>query len=158
MNMYTVGDEKTRAVFDAEGADHDAFLIDWNDDGKVAPVTANVDVILCLNPESSQKEAAFRFMAYLANEGQELLVNKYLEYMPSRADMELNVEGLSEDGKKNLAYIIENGKTNVAGTRGIKYEDISLAVCDALKKLALGKITPEEAAAAVQKVSLKTVR
>ncbi len=158
MNMYTVGDEKTRAVFDAEGADHDAFLIDWNDDGKVAPVTANVDVILCLNPESSQKEAAFRFMAYLVNEGQELLVNQYLEYMPSRADMELNVEGLSEDGKKNLAYIIENGKTNVAGTRGIKYEDISLAVCDALEKLALGKITPEEAAAAVQKVSLKTVR
>ena len=158
MNMYTVSDEKTRAVFDTEGADHDAFLIDWNDDGKVAPVTANVDVILCLNPESSQKEAAFRFMAYLVNEGQELLVNQYLEYMPSRADMELNVEGLSEDGKKNLEYIIENGKTNVAGTRGIKYEDISLAVCDALKKLALGKITPEEAAAAVQKVSLKTVR
>ena len=158
MNMYTVSDEKTRAVFDAEGADHDAFLIDWNDDGKVSPVTANVDVILCLNPESSQKEAAFRFMAYLVNEGQELLVNQYLEYMPSRADMELNVEGLSEDGKKNLEYIIENGKTNVAGTRGIKYEDISLAICDALEKLALGKITPEEAAAAVQKVSLKTVR
>ena len=45
---------------------------------------------------------------------QELLVNQYLEYMPSRADMELNVQGLSADGKKNLEYIIENGKTNVA--------------------------------------------
>ena len=153
MNMYTVGDEKTREVFDREDAEHAVFLIDWNNDGKVSPVTANADVILCLNPESRQKEAAFRFMAYLVNEGQELLVNQYLEYMPSRADMELNVQGLSADGKKNLEYIIENGKTNVAGPRGIKYEDLSLSVCDALKKLALGKITPKEAAGKVQQVS-----
>ncbi|WP_026659312.1 ABC transporter substrate-binding protein [Butyrivibrio sp. AC2005] len=158
MNMYTVSDEKTRAVFDAQGADHEAFLIDWNDDGKVSPVTANVDVILCLNPESRHKEAAFRFMAYLVNEGQELLVNQYLEYMPSRADMELNVKNLSKDGIKNLDYIIENGKANVAGTRGIKYEDLSLAVCDALKDLELSRITPEEAASRIEKISQKTIR
>lgn len=158
MNMYTVSDEKTRAVFDAQGADHEAFLIDWNDDGKVSPVTANVDVILCLNPESRHKEAAFRFMAYLVNEGQELLVNQYLEYMPSRADMELNVKNLSKDGIKNLDYIIENGKANVAGTRGIKYEDLSLAICDALKDLALSRITPEEAASRIEKISQKTIR
>ena len=158
MNMYTVSDEKTRRNFDAEGADHDVFLIDWNDDGKVAPVTANADVILCLNPESRQKEAAFKFMAYLVGEGQELLVNQYLEYMPSLSDMEVNVRGLGDDGKKNLDYIIKNGKTNVAGPRGIKYEDISLAVCAALKDLALGSITPKEAAERVEQVSEKTIR
>jgi hypothetical protein len=156
--MYTVSDERTRKNFDGEGADHDVFLIDWNDDGKVAPVTANADVILCLNPESREKEASFRFMAYLVNEGQELLVNQYLEYMPSRADMELNVQGLSEDGKKNLDYIVENGKSNVAGPRGIKYEDLSLAVCDVLKELALSRITPKEAAEKVQQVSGKIIR
>ena len=158
MNMYTVSDEKTRAVFDKEGADHDAFLIDWNDDGKVAPVTANPDVILCLNPESRQKEAAFRFMDYLVNEGQDLLVNQYLEYMPSRADLELSVQGLGADGKKNLDVIVENGKNNVAGPRGIKYEDLSLAVCDALKELATGEITPEEAADQIQRVSEEIIR
>ncbi len=158
MNMYTVSDEKTRAVFDKEGADHDVFLIDWNDDGKVAPVTANPDVILCLNPESTQKEAAFRFMDYLVNEGQDLLVNQYLEYMPSRADMKLSVHGLSEDGTENLNVIIENGKNNVAGPRGIKYEDLSLAVCDALEDLALSRITPEEAASMIQRVSEETLR
>ena len=158
MNMYTVSDEKTRAVFDKEGADHDVFLIDWNDDGKIAPVTANTDVILCLNPESRQKEAAFRFMDYLVNEGQDLLVNQYLEYMPSRADLELSVQGLGEDGKKNLDVIVENGKNNVAGPRGIKYEDLSLAVCNALKGLATGKITPEEAADQIQRVSEEIIR
>lgn len=158
MNMYTVSDEKTRAVFDKEGADHDVFLIDWNDDGKVAPVTANPDVVLCMNPESTQKEAAFRFMDYLVNEGQDLLVNQYLEYMPSRADLELSVQGLGEDGKKNLDVIVENGKNNVAGPRGIKYEDLSLAVCNALKELATGKITPEEAAGQIQRGSEETIR
>ncbi|SFQ41139.1 ABC-type glycerol-3-phosphate transport system, substrate-binding protein [Lachnospiraceae bacterium XBB1006] len=158
MNMYTVSDKKTRKNFDKKGANHEVFLIDWNGDGTVAPVTGSADVILCLNPESEHKEAAFRFMAYLVNEGQELLVNRYLEYMPSRADMDLNVQGLSADGKKNLAYIIENGKTNVAGARGIPYEDLNIAVCDALKELACGKITPKEAAKQIQKVSEEIVR
>ena len=93
MNMYTVSDERTRAVFDSEGAEHDAFLIDWNGDGKVAPVTANADVILCLNPESRQKEAAFRFMAYLVMKVRIFLVNQYLEYMPSRADLDVKCSG-----------------------------------------------------------------
>lgn len=158
MNMYTLSDERTRGVVDREGADHDVFLIDWNSDGKIAPVTANPDVVLCMNPESTQKEAAFRFMDYLVNEGQDLLVNQYLEYMPSRADMELNVLRLSEDGQKNLNVIIENGKNNVAGPRGIKYEDLSLAVCNELKELAIGIITPEEAASQIERVSKETIR
>ena len=153
MNMYTLSDEETRQTFNSEGADHDIFLIDWNDDGRIAPVTASVDVVLCMNPESKVKEAAFRWMNYLVNEGQDLLVNKYLEYMPSRADMDLNVEGLSADGQKNLEYIIENGKNNVAGVRGIEYAELSSAACDALAALALGDVTPEDAAAQLQQVS-----
>ncbi|MBQ7147266.1 MAG: carbohydrate ABC transporter substrate-binding protein [Pseudobutyrivibrio sp.] len=158
MNMYTVSDEKTREVFDAPGADHEAFLIDWNDDGVVSPVVASTDVILCINPDSRVKEAAFKWMDYLVNEGQELLVNQYLEYMPSRTGLKLNVQGLSADGKRNLDYIIENGKTNVAGSRIIQYEELNLAVSDALEELALGHITPEEAASEVQQVSKGLVR
>ncbi len=158
MNMYTINDEKTKENFNREGADHEIFLIDWNGDGSVSPVTASVDVILCMNPESKVKEAAFRWMDYLVNEGQELLVNQYLEYMPSRTDMELNVQGLNEDGQKNLEYIIENGKTNVAGPRIIQYEDLNIAVCNALEDLAKGLITPEGAAARIQEISKSTVR
>ncbi len=158
MNMYTIQDEMTYENFNGDGADHDIFLIDWNGDGKVSPVTAAADVILCMNPESKDKEAAFRWMDYLVNEGQEMLVNRYLEYMPSRTDMELNVYGLNEDGIENLEYIIENGKTNVAGSRLIPYEDLYIAVRDALEDLAKGEITPEEAAARVQGTSRNTLR
>ena len=158
MNMYTLQDGKTYENFHGEGADHEVFLIDWNGDGRIAPVTAATDVILCMNPESKNKEAAFRWMDYLVNEGQELLVNQYLEYMPSRADMELKIHGLNEDGQKNLEYIIENGNTNVAGSRIIPYEDLYIAVRDALADLAKDEITPEAAAARVQKISRNTLR
>ncbi|MCR5342439.1 MAG: ABC transporter substrate-binding protein [Butyrivibrio sp.] len=158
MNMYTQSDEKTYENFNGEGADHDIFLIDWNDDGKVSPVTSSVDVILCMNPESKNKEAAFRWMDYLVNEGQDLLVNQYLEYMPSRTDLELNIQGLSEDGIQNLEYIIENGKSNVAGSRIIPYEDLYIVVRDALEDLAKGTITPEDATARIQEVSRTMIR
>ena len=158
MNMYTLSDEKTNKNFNGPGADHDVFLIDWNDDGKIAPVTASVDVILCMNPEAKDKDAAFRWMDYLVNEGQEILVGEYLEYMPSLSDFEMDVKGLSDDGKENLEFIIENGKTNVAGGRGIQYEDLNLAVTDALGQLAAGRISPEEAARQIQEVSGNTVR
>ncbi|RKM62166.1 carbohydrate ABC transporter substrate-binding protein [Butyrivibrio sp. CB08] len=158
MNMYTLSDEETKANFNGEGKDHDIFLIDWNDDGKVAPVTASTDVILCMNPESKVKDAAFKWMSYLVTAGQDVLVNQYLEYMPTLSDMELHVEGLSEDGQKNLEYIVENGKTNVAGVRGIQYAELSTAVCDQLEALALGDVTPEEAAAKIQQVSESVAR
>lgn len=70
----------------------------------------------------------------------------------------MNVQGLNDDGKKNLEYILENGKTNVAGPRIIQYEDLNLAVRDALEDLAKGHITPEEAAGRIQKVSRSTIR
>lgn len=153
MNMYTLSDEETRSNFNGENSDHDIFLIDWNDDGSVCPVTASVDVILCMNPESEVKEAAFKWIDYLVNEGQDLLVNGYLEYMPSRADMELNVSGLSEDGQKNLEYIIQNGTNNVAGVRGIENAELSTVICDMLTALAINEVTPEDAAAQIQAVS-----
>lgn len=153
MNMYTLTDEETQANFNSEGADHDIFLVDWNDDGEVCPVTASVDVILCMNPESEVKEAAFKWIDYLVNAGQDLLVNQYLEYMPSRADLELNVQGLSEDGSANLEVITSNGASNVAGIRGVENAQLNTVICDMLTALAINQVTPEEAAAQIQEVS-----
>ncbi len=158
MNMYTLRDTKTYENFNSDDSEHEVFLIDWDNDGIVSPVTASADVILCMNPESKVKDAAFRWMDYMVNEGQKILVNEYLEYMPTLKDLEIDVKGLSADGEKNLRYIIENGKNNVAGTRGIKYPDLNLAVCRSLKDLALGEVTPEEAAKEIQEVSRNTIR
>ena len=153
MNMYTLADTETHNVFNAEGANHDIFLIDWNDDGKACPVTAATDVVLCMNKGSNVKDAAFKFMSYLVNEGQELLVNKYLEYMPSRTDMKLNVEGLSKDGQEALQVVLDNASSNVAGARVIPYSDLNTKIGDELQALAAGQVTPEEAAKQIEVVS-----
>lgn len=153
LNMYTLSDTETQATFHSEGADHDIFLVDWNDDGKVGPMTMSVDVVLCMNQYSEVKEEAFRFMDYLVHEGQELLVNGYLEYMPTLSDMELQVEGLSEDGQKNLEFVCENAKTNVGGSRMIDYSELYTKLLDMLEALAINEVTPEEAAGQLEAVS-----
>ena len=158
MNMYTLGDTETHQVFNSDGADHEIFLIDWNNDGKVSPVTSATDVVLCMNKDSKVKEEAFRFMDYLVNEGQDLLVNKYLEYMPSRADMELNVEGLSEDGQEALQVVLDNAAGNVAGDRIIPYPELNNSIGDMLQALAVGQVNPQKAAEQIESVSGTTQR
>lgn len=145
LNMFTLSDAQTREVFDTEGAKHQVFAIDWNDDGVCNSITASTDVILCLNKASKVKEEAFLFMQYLVDEGQKILVNQYMEYMPSTTDMELKVEGISEKGQECLAAVLNFDKMT-AGMRGIEDTLYQEAVTEALEKLARGKMTPYEAA------------
>jgi ABC-type glycerol-3-phosphate transport system substrate-binding protein len=156
--IYMSTDEQTMEVMNSEGADHDAFLIDWNDDGKVSPVTASVDVVLCMNSNTKHQEEAWTFIDYMLHEGQDVLINKYLQYSPSRTDLVLNVEGLSEDGKQSLAYTVEQSKTNIAGYREMAYPELKQAISDVLKELALDACTPEEAGQKVEKASKMQVR
>ena len=79
MNMYLLSDTETQSVFNGANSDHDVFMIDWNDDGKVSPLAAAVDVTLLMNSNSKVKEQAFTWMAYLVNEGQDVLVNQHME-------------------------------------------------------------------------------
>lgn len=150
---YMGRDSETDATFNGEGANHKIALIDWNNDGTVAPVTASVDVCLCVNKDSKVADAALRFADFMAHEGQDILVNKYLYYCPSRTNLELNVEGLSEDGLENLEYIVEQAQVNVAGYREMSYPELKQVITDNLTLLALGEITPEAAAETIEAAS-----
>lgn len=156
--VYMDTDEQTKAIMNGDGADHDAFLIDWNDDGKVCPITASIDVVLCMNTNSKHKDEAWTFIDYMLHEGQDVLINKYLQYCPSRTDLALNVNGLSEDGTKSLTYILDQAKTNVAGYREMPYAELKQTICDELKVLALGSSTPEEAGQKVEEASKAQIR
>ena len=89
----------------------------------------------------------------MVHDGAEMLINKYLAYCPARLDMPLAVDGLSENGQACLDYIVEQGNDNVAGYREMAYADLKEVIQTALKELALGDVTPEEAAAAIEKAS-----
>lgn len=151
--IYLTPDPVKHEVFNHEGADHDIFLMDWNNDGKPAGVAASIDVVLCMNANSQHKDEAWKFIDYMLHEGQNILINEGLQYNPSRTDFELNIEGLSEDGTDVLNYIIEQSKTNIAGYREMPYADLKLAISEALAALATNEMTPEDAAQHVEDAS-----
>lgn len=153
LGAYMDGDDQSQAVYNSEDSDHEMFLIDWNGDGKVAPVAEAVDVSLAINSQSEVKEAAWTFVDWMIHEGADLLVNGHLQYMPARNDMELNVEGLCEDGAANLEYAVEQGSSNVAGYREMAYAELKEVIINELTELALENVTPDEAAETIEAAS-----
>ncbi len=151
LNMFTLSDVQTRAVFDENGANHQVFAIDWNADGEYNSITVSTDVILCLNKESKVKEEAFLFMQYMVDEGQKILVNEYMEYMPSTTDMELQIDGLSENGRQCLDTVLGFADT-AAGIRGIEDTLYQNTITEALEKLARYELEPYEAAEYIDEV------
>ena len=153
LGAYMDSDEQSQEVYNVEGANHKIFLMDWNNDGKIAPVEEAVDVSLAINNQSKVKDAAWTFVDWMIHEGADTLVNGQLQYMPARNDMELNVEGLNENGTENLEYCVEQGKNNVGGYREMAYAELKETISNELTELALGDVTPEEAADTIEAAS-----
>lgn len=150
---YMDSDEQSQEVYNGEGANHKIFLMDWNNDGKIAPVEEAVDVSLAINNQSKVKDAAWTFVDWMLHEGADFLINGHLQYMPARNDMELNVEGLNENGAENLEYCVEQGKDNVGGYREMAYAELKETIINELTELALGDVTPEDAAETIEAAS-----
>lgn len=153
LGAYMDSDEQSQEVYNSEGANYKIFLMDWNNDGKIAPVEEAVDVSLAINNQSKVKDAAWTFVDWMIHEGADTLVNGQLQYMPARNDMELNVEGLNENGTENLEYCVEQGKNNVGGYREMAYAELKETISNELTELALGDVTPEEAAETIEAAS-----
>ena len=153
LGAYMDSDEQSQEVYNGEGANQKSFLMDWNNDGKIAPVEEAVDVSLAINNQSKVKDAAWTFVDWMIHEGADTLVNGQLQYMPARNDMELNVEGLNENGTENLEYCVEQGKNNVGGYREMAYAELKETISNELTELALGDVTPEEAADTIEAAS-----
>ena len=153
LGAYMDSDEQSQEVYNGEGANHKIFLMDWNNDGKIAPVEEAVDVSLAINNQSKVKDAAWTFVDWMLHEGADFLINGHLQYMPARNDMELNVEGLNENGAENLEYCVEQGKNNVGGYREMAYAELKETISNELTELALGDVTPEEAADTIEAAS-----
>jgi ABC-type glycerol-3-phosphate transport system substrate-binding protein len=157
INSYPNPDPDMSAIFNGGEHPHSVLLMDWNNDGKPAGVQANVEIAVCLNKDSKNAEAAWRFVDFLMHEGQDVLINEYLMYFPSRVDLEYTGV-LSDEGKGNLAKIMDWGENNVAGYRENPYPELKQSIADNLKALALGEVTPEQAASAVEAVSQAQAR
>lgn len=153
LGSYLNPDPDMEKVFNSENSDHEVFLMDWNNDGNVAPVTATVDVALCMNKNTKNSDAAWKWIDFLLHDGQDILVNTYLSYFPSRNSLEMDVKGMSEDGAKNLDFIVEQSENNIGGYREMAYPELKQSISDNLQALALESVTPEEAAKIIEQAS-----
>jgi len=126
--------------------------MDWNNDGRPAPVQANVEIAMTLNTNSPNPDEAWQFISYMMFEGQDILVNEFLMYFPSRIDMEYTGE-LSEEGMRNLAILMDLGANHVGGYREMPYPELVRVIADTLQALALEDVTPQEAGERVEAVS-----
>lgn len=153
LGAYMDGDEQSQAVYNSEDSDHEMFLIDWNGDGQIAHCAEAIDVSFAINNQSEVKDAAWTFVDWMINKGADFLINGHLQYMPARNDMELNVEGLNEDGMANMNYAVEQGKNNVGGYREMAYAELKEVIINELTELALESVTPEEAAQIIEDAS-----
>ena len=94
----------------------------------------------------------------MLHDGQDILVNKYFTYCPSRTDLKLNVEGMSQDGLDNLTYICDQAENNLGGYREMAYPELKQKISDTLTALALDSTKPEEAAKDVEAASKAQAR
>jgi len=152
-------DPELRAIFLEGEREHQVALIDWNNNGEVSPVVATVENVLCMNANTPNPEAAWKFISYMATGGQDILVNRYMQCFTSRTDSTATLEvDLPVDGKVCRDKIIDWGTNNVGGYREIPYPELKLVICDNLKALGIGSVTPEQAAETIEAASQAQTR
>jgi ABC-type glycerol-3-phosphate transport system substrate-binding protein len=156
IGAYTTPNEDVNRVFNGGAHDMVATRIDWNNDGKPAPIQASVAMVLSINKNSKIPDTAWRFIRFMLYEGQDLMVNA-LENFTSRSDFTFTGT-LSPAAAVNYHAFDEWGQNNVGGYRQNPYPELNLAIADNLKALALNQITPERAAALIETVSRSAKR
>ncbi len=152
------GDVELDQTFNGGEHPHTVINMDWNNDGKPAPIQATVENVLCLNNAGEHQAEAWEFVKYMLFDGQDILNNTYLSYFPSREGVKFEGDCLSEEGIVNFNKLMVMGATNTGGYRENPYPELKQAIADNLKALILGEVTPMQAAEKVEEVSKTTKR
>ncbi|MBO9606736.1 MAG: sugar ABC transporter substrate-binding protein [Paenibacillaceae bacterium] len=121
--------------------------------GKTSVLT-NGDVPLGINKESKHKDAAWKFVEFMATGDYQSILAKGLQFLPVKEGMSMDTSKLKTDIEKQSADLIV--KTLAESTGGMRFLDnasIEQVLFTQLQKVASGATTPEQAMAEVQKAS-----
>ncbi len=135
------------------GATYDIYTLDWNGDGKPAPLTNTVEAVICINKNSANIDAAWQFVQYFAIDGIEAIINDCMLTYPSTVDFEISNDNFKPAAVEIFEKVSARMADGTAGYREMANADLKQAICDQLQYLGLGEVTPEEAAEAVQAVA-----
>lgn len=117
-------------------------------------VQVNADLPLGINKNSKHKEAAWKFIEFMAAGEYQQIENKSLLFLPIVKGIEADHSLLtSEISKKGAQTVVDLAENNAGGSRFIVHPEISEAIYMNLQKVATGALTPQAAMEEVQKVS-----
>lgn len=125
---------------------------DVNGDGQPGRLFGGPDVVLAMNANSENKDAAWEFIKWAISEegGQQIMADN--AYIPSLMGLALNDSDVMTDAQKAALGQQLTHLENAVGKREFLYPELMTALGDALQNVATG--TPaEQALAAVEQVS-----
>ena len=136
-----------------QGTVFDVFTMDWNNDGKPAPVAPNVEVVMSINKDAKNMEEIWQYYSWFVTEGIKTYIDYNIQYLPGLVDHQLNTSKFGAEMQKNLAKVLEIGSTRAAFYREISYPRLKQTLADQLKAVALGESTPQRAAEIIEAAS-----
>jgi ABC-type glycerol-3-phosphate transport system substrate-binding protein len=129
------------------------FTLDWNNDGKPAPVAPTVDVVLSISKESKHQDEAWEFLKWYCTEGIKNIIEFNLQYLPTQANYTPDVSSFTEEAQKNIGEMIRIMQEQAYGYREIAYPRLKQTIADQLKAIAIGESTPQRAAEIIEEAS-----
>ncbi|MGG1552128.1 extracellular solute-binding protein [Paenibacillus ferrarius] len=122
--------------------------------GGKTSVLINADVPLGISKDSKNKEAAWRFVEFMATGDYQSILSKGLQFLPVKEGLSMDTSNLKTDIEKQSVDLIMNEMSkDVGGIRFLDNAPIEQALFTNLQKVASGTITAEQAMAEVQKAS-----
>ncbi|WP_167357032.1 ABC transporter substrate-binding protein [Paenibacillus pectinilyticus] len=123
-------------------------------EGGKSSVLINGDVPLGISKDSKNKDAAWRFVEFMATGEYQTILSKALQFLPVKDGLSMDTSNLKTDIEKQSVDVILNAMTkDVGGIRFLDNATIEQALFVNLQKVATGASTPEQAMAEVQKAS-----
>jgi ABC-type glycerol-3-phosphate transport system substrate-binding protein len=126
---------------------------DVNGDGKPGQLFGGPDVVLAMNANSKNKDAAWEFIKWVSSKegGQQILAQNVS--IPAMKGLTLNDSDISTEAQKENLKQQLTDLENAIGKREFVYPELKTALGDALQNVATGTQTPQQALEAVEQVS-----
>lgn len=126
-------------------------------DGKPCPMVSTPDVIFSMTSVCKDQEAAWAFIRWCASEEGQQADADGLAGFPVWKGVQPTIE-MTPDLKNAYDKYMAWAKDSVAGYREIPYPELKQVLSDNLQLLAASKVTPQQAADAVEKASKEQKR
>lgn len=121
-------------------------------------VQVDVDLAVAVTKYSNNKEAAWKFVKYMVNEGYQTVLSKALQNIPASKSVGLDKSVLTIPSEQEALDVILGISENPIGVRALENGEIESALFKNLQAMMAGQMTPQQAMEKVQEVSAKIKR